>query len=364
MMSISTIATSVRDAQYGDRLAAGRRREHFHAAPFEYAAQGKDIARVIVDQQHRTPDQIFIRTVQALEHALLGLRQVSDNPMQEQRRLVQQALGRFHALDHDAARHGVQPRVFVGREFAPGEHHHRDIAKRRIVANSLQHLEPRHVGQLQVEHHAIDAVVAQLQQRARAGIGRHDFYIVGSQQFGDALALGFIVFDQQQTLAARLGVALDAGKGILQAFRGGRLLHERKRAARQTVMAILVQGDDLHGNVPCGRILLELAQYRPAEHVGQENIERYGGRMMRARQRERIRAPMRDQHLESFVLRQIDHDARIMRIVLDDQHHAVVRREIVAVIDDLLDRPLNQARLRRVRRGWPARAFGGRGRSQ
>src|SRR6202034_1308573 len=172
------------------------------------------------------------------------------------------------------------------------------------------------------------------------------FYIVGTQQLGDALALGFIVFHQQQPLSARLGVAFDARKGILQAFGGGRLLHERKGAARQTMMAILVQGDDLHRNVPGAGILFELAQYRPAKHVGQENIERYGGRMVRARQRQRVRTAMREQYLESFVLRQIDHDARIVRIVLDDQNHAVARREVVPVIDDLLDRPLDQTCLR------------------
>ena len=68
--------------------------------------------------------------------------------------------------------------------------------------------------------------------------------------------------------------------------------------------------------------------------------------MMRTSQRERVRAAMRDQYLESLVFRQIDHDARIMRIVLDDEHHAVVRREIVPVIDDRFGRPLGEAHLR------------------
>ncbi len=68
--------------------------------------------------------------------------------------------------------------------------------------------------------------------------------------------------------------------------------------------------------------------------------------MVRARQRKRIRAAVRDQHLETFVLRQINHDARIMRVVFDDQDHAVVLREVVAVIDYLLDWPLSQTGLR------------------
>ena len=129
-------------------------------------------------------------------------------------------------------------------------------------------------------------------------------------------------------------------------------------------MAVFVQGDDLHRNVPGGRILLELAQYRPAKHVRQENIERYGGRMMGARQRERIRAQMRDQHLEALILRQFNHDARIMRIVLDNQYDAVVRREVGPIIDDLLDWPLDQARLRRYAMAGRLRAVRGRRRSQ
>ena len=37
-----------------------------------------------------------------LDHLLLGRRQVGDHAMQEQRGLVEQALGRSHALEHDA----------------------------------------------------------------------------------------------------------------------------------------------------------------------------------------------------------------------------------------------------------------------
>ena len=39
------------------------------------------------------------------------------------------------------------------------------------------------------------------------------------------------------------------------------------------VLALLLQRDDLHGNVPHGRVELELVEHRPAEHVGQEDVE-------------------------------------------------------------------------------------------
>ena len=51
--------------------------------------------------------------LQALQHALLFGRQIRDHSVQEQRRFVEQALGRFHALDDDAARHGVKLRILL-----------------------------------------------------------------------------------------------------------------------------------------------------------------------------------------------------------------------------------------------------------
>ena len=42
-----------------------------------------------------------------------------------------------------------------------------------------------------------------------------------------------------------------------------------------------------------------------------------------ARQGQRVGAAHRDQHLEAVVVREIDQDARVMRIVLDDQQHGI-----------------------------------------
>ena len=154
-MSISTIARSGVGLETGDGLAAGGGGEHAHAAPLEHARQREDVARVVVDQQHGAADQVLVGLVQPLEHALLLGRQVGDDAVQEQRGLVEQPLGRLDALDHDAARHGVQLGVLLGRQLAAGEHHHRHVATAVVVAHALQHLEARHVGQPQVEHDAV-----------------------------------------------------------------------------------------------------------------------------------------------------------------------------------------------------------------
>ena len=71
----------------------------------------KILRAVVVDQQHGAAQEIFVGAVQPLQHALLGIGQIGNHAMQEQRGLVEQALGGFDALHHDAARHGVQLRV-------------------------------------------------------------------------------------------------------------------------------------------------------------------------------------------------------------------------------------------------------------
>ena len=52
---------------------------------------------------------------------------------------------------------------------------------------------------------------------------------------------------------------------------------------------------------------------------------------------------MRHQRLQPLVVRQIDEDARVVRIVLDDQQRRVVRLQIVAVVGIDFHRPLRRA---------------------
>ena len=155
MMSISTIATPGVDSTQRDRLVAGRRGQHLHAAPLEHAAQREDVAGVVVDQQHRLADQILVGAVQPLEHPLLVGGQVGDDAVQEQRRLVEQPLGQLDALDDDAARHRVQLRVLLRRQLAAGEDDDRQVGEPPVVADRFEQLEARHVGQPQIEHDAI-----------------------------------------------------------------------------------------------------------------------------------------------------------------------------------------------------------------
>ena len=141
-----------------------------------------------------------------------------------------------------------------------------------------------------------------------------DLDVVVAEQLDDAHLLGLVVLDDQQALAARLRVVLDP----------------RQRASLEpSVVVGLVRKEKAPRARPCwrssssvtiwtgmcagGRVLLELAEHGPAQHVGQEDVERDRGRLVLAGQRERVGAAHGDEHLEALVAGQVDEDARVVR---------------------------------------------------
>ena len=61
-------------------------------------------------------------------------------------------------------------------------------ARRVVLAHPLQDVEPAHVRQAQVEHHAIAPPLLEDRQRVGAAAGRDDVDVVVSEQLGDAEA--------------------------------------------------------------------------------------------------------------------------------------------------------------------------------
>ena len=106
---------------------------------------------------------------------------------------------------------------------------------------------------------------------------------------------------------------------------------------RKRMLAVFVQRDDLHRDVAGQRILLELVQYRPAEHVGQEDVERHRRRLELLGKVERIDPAHGDQDLEAVIAREVHDHARIVRIVLDDQQDAVARRDGETIVRNVFD---------------------------
>ena len=69
---------------------------------------------------------------------------------------------------------------------------------------------------------------------------------------------------------------LEAIEGGLDALGGWRLDEVRECAVGEGRLALLVDCEDLHRDVPHGRVGLEVVQHGPAEHIGQVDVQRDG----------------------------------------------------------------------------------------
>src|SRR4051812_76915 len=132
-----------------------------------------------------------------------------------------------------------------------------------------------------------------------------------------------------------------------------RLGDEREGAARQTMLAVLIEADDLHRDMAGQRILLQMAQNRPAEHIGKKDVERHGCRLILPRELDRFISRRCNDGLEAAVACKIEEDAGVVRIVLDDEQYAVAGYDFAALIGNGLDHLEREARRRSNGRRGP-----------
>ena len=196
-------------------------------------------------------------------------------------------------------------------------------------------------------------------KRFGAGADGRDLHVVVPDQLLDAHALGRVVLDDEKLARARLGETLDAVERRLDAVGRERLVEVGERAALQTVLALLFDGADLHGDVAGFRVLLQLGQHGPAQHVGQEYVERNRRRLVLPRERERVRPAHCDQRLEAMVAREGEERSRVVRIVFGDEQHGIARLQVLTVVGNLLDARATAARSAgssaRPSRSWATR---------
>ncbi len=77
-------------------------------------------------------------------------------------------------------------------------------ARAGVVAKLPEHFETGHIGQFQIQDHAIDELAAQYFQRLAAAARGDDVQIVMAEQLRDAELLGGVVLHDKKLLAARL----------------------------------------------------------------------------------------------------------------------------------------------------------------
>ena len=218
-----------------------------------------------------------------------------------------------------------------------------------IVADALQHLEAGHVGQAQIEHDAIAAAARAAIASASAPVPAVTISMSSwPSSSRDAQLLGGIVLDHQQPLAPRLRVFLDPRRaprrgprvvvGLVTKENAPRARPCWRSSSRVTICTGMCRVS--------GFCLSWLSTVQPSMS-GRNTSSETARRLVLAWQGERIGAAHGDQHLEALVAGEIDQDAGVVRIVLDDQQDGVAGLDVEPVVGNLLDR-------RARRRGRPA----------
>ena len=100
----------------------------------------------------------------------------------------------------------------------------------------------------------------------------------------------------------------------------------------ESLQALLLDTDDLHRNVARERVLLEVIQYCPAEHVRKKNIQHDSKRPELMGKRAYVGSLRGDHALQSLLAYHAEQYLSKVRVVFDDQHYGVPRSHTFAVI--------------------------------
>jgi hypothetical protein len=98
------------------------------------------------------------------------------------------------------------------------------------------------------------------------------------------------------------------------------------------MLALFLDRQHLHWNVPRRGIQLQVVQHRPAQHVGQEHVERDRGRTILLGEQERRLAAVGHDPLEPLVASQSEQHPSVMGIVVDNQQDGVAFIDVLAIV--------------------------------
>ena len=155
--------------------------------------------------------------------------QVGLDPVEEQRRLVDEVLQRSGVLDDRRLGHLVEPEPLVRGQVPPGVDDDPEVLRVDVALDRLQQLEAAHVGQVQVEHHAVERLALQRLEGLGRGADGRDPDVAVAERGDDAGPLDLVVLDDQQLPDPAIEEALDAGEGVVERLLAHRLLEEGER---------------------------------------------------------------------------------------------------------------------------------------
>src|SRR3984885_5534262 len=139
-----------------------------------------------------------------------------------------------------------------------------------------------------------------------------------AKQLANTQLFGRIVLNHEEAFAARSSVFLDACDRGIKTLGGDRLGNKGEGTPRQPMGLVFIEGQHLYRNVACSRVLFQVIENGPAQHVGEKYIQGHGGGVKFAGQRESFRAPGSEQDLEALLPGEIAQNSSVMRVVFDD----------------------------------------------
>ena len=205
-----------------------------------------------------------------------------------------------------------------------------------VLLELLEQCKAAHVGKLEVEHHAVEALRAERLERRFAGADRgHLDFLVAADQLDHRLTLRLVVLHDEQPLEAAVDETADLAEGVLEALLRDRLLEECDSAGLERVLAPFARRDDVDRNVTGLRMVLQVIEHGPAVHHRQLHVEddRVGFELVRER-KARVTADG-DESLEASLTSDLELGPGEIGVVLDDQHDAVSVLDVVAIVPDV-----------------------------
>ena len=285
-------------------LRPGLREDDLHPVALEDAGEREDVPHVVVDDQDLLPQENGVAVVELLERAPPLRRQPVLHPVEEERGLVEQPLGRADVLDDD--RLGVAPelRLLAPRQVLARVDDHRHVAELAVPLQLLEQLEAGAVGQLQVEDDAVEPLLCERVERLFARPDRGDLDVVPVPgELYQRPALLLVVLDDQEVLDVTCEELLEVVEGAVEGLLVERLLDHRHGAGAQRVPPVAVGGDHVDGDVARGGMVLEVVEHRRAVHHGQLQVEDDRVRLELVDEREAGVTALGDDPLEAALAR-------------------------------------------------------------
>ena len=299
---------------------------------FQLGGQRIDIAHVVVHQQQLLALENVVAVFDQLRVAAPVGGQGGLQPVQEQRRLVEQPFVGAFGLEDDAVGVLAQPRFLVAGQVLAGVDHHRHRLVGVVAVQPLEQFEAAHVRQGQVQNHAVvDGFTEGFQRRLAAGDGG-DLHALLVEQLADAFMLDGAVLHHQQAPHIGLDGGLDLGEGAEHLLLADRLGEEVDGAQIERLLALVLAGQKVHRNILGAGVRLELLHHLPAVDAGQPDIENNGAGPVAARVLETGFTVMADVAFQAVIRRQVHQYVGELAVVLDHQHGLFADHEAVVVL--------------------------------